>query len=296
MTAQRRPSFADGNFEPTYDQIVKGAVGRLAALRVLEGTVLVGIGLGMTYVVGGIAEALRLHYSQGAIPVEAGLSVIPHSQFLLVGVRDMVNALLAGTVLVLLAMRPIRFWIGLTILLLVVPLSAGGFAWPAGLVALRAAFYWASHTSATAGRRRMARMPLVLAGVALLVVLARYTDPPDRFARGQVFLATQNLPNRFHACGSPRNPVPNTTSPTLFCISGSYVATSDGRTYFAIPAPHHEAEIVAEPSAEVKEVRLFESPGGPRTSVLAWLVGQVTPYRGARIEATSLALWRDIFG
>jgi hypothetical protein len=140
--------------------------------------------VGFVYVIGGAVMWLRFWRSD--LPADQALALVPRTDLIVVGMRVLIiPALAAGGLFVLLAKRsngrPRRRTVALlafpgVVLMLVVPLSFGSYAWP--LAALALAYVWA-RVLPNGERGRLAWHAAVAAVlVAATVSLARQLDHP----------------------------------------------------------------------------------------------------------------------
>ena len=233
---------------------------------------------------GGIAIALRL--DQAKFPVQPSLEVIPPSVFLVTGVRELILSAAVGTVLLglmlMLAAAVRRAWGAFIVpaaLLMVVPLNAGGLAWPVGLTVLAIL-----HRHRKSSRIKRALAPEWAAALVLTVVvgvtLLRYTVPPFRYPSAYIQVRTP---------GDPKE---------TFDTSGGYIGASSDFVYLAgadrpgsddPDRPSDDAILSAYARDEVLYIEVRSPPEGryKTSSVLGLLLG-------SRLAITPLGdLWRE---
>jgi hypothetical protein len=141
------------------------------------------------YVLGGVVLALRLDVA--GFPVRDALQVIPPQNLLFTGVRELVlsglvAAILVALTLALVSIPRIPRWILILLPLLlaiIVPLNAGGLAWPLALLAIGATLLAIWHGYETDPSHRVGLVPVVLLPLLAVtaVTLGRYMVPPNEF-------------------------------------------------------------------------------------------------------------------
>jgi hypothetical protein len=122
------------------------------------------------------------------LPVERSLSVIPDHDILILGVRELVLSLLVGGVLFSISARwSLVLWLVAGLLVLVVPLTLGGLAWPVALVGLNVYLTQVKRASVKKDKPVPAvSIAFAVTAAVTAVSLARFTDPPLNFAVGKV--------------------------------------------------------------------------------------------------------------
>jgi len=240
---------------------------------------LVGVltSVAFAYVLGGVVLALRLDVA--GFPVRDGLQVIPPQSLLFIGVRELVlsglvAAILVGLTLALAAVPLVSRRILIVVpalLAIVVPLNAGGLAWPLALLAIGAALLGVWHRYEVDPTYRVGFLPVV--AVPLLAVtavtLGRYMVPPNEFPIATV---------RFKAAAAtPLHPP----------VIGGFLASTSDYVYVAQrdrgDTSPDEAAIDAFARDSVLSVRLTRRPEevDPRGSLFAAVTGidiAVTPW------------------
>jgi hypothetical protein len=163
-----------------------------ASLSRLKAIVGVLTSVAFAYVLGGIVIALQLDLA--GYLVQDGMQVIPPQRLLFTGVRELVLSTLVGAILVgvMVAIGAARAPTLVTVLalpavlMLFVPLNAGGLSWPIALAAVGVGLV-VIHRRYARGQR-VPPLP-VLAGLLIAVTavtLTRYMVPPQRFVRATV--------------------------------------------------------------------------------------------------------------
>jgi hypothetical protein len=140
---------------------------------------------GFVYVVGG--SVMWLRFWSAGLPADQALALVPRSDLLVVGMRVMILPALAfGLLILVLARRnngaPGRLTLAALavpgiVLVLVVPLSWGAYAWPIAAFAL-AAVWSKLHTTPGIGRDVALRAAVAAMVAAALVSIARQLDRP----------------------------------------------------------------------------------------------------------------------
>lgn len=156
--------------------------------------------VGFVYVVGGAVMWLRFWRSD--VPADQALALVPRTDLLVVGMRVLIlPALAAGGLFLLLAKRangrPRRLTFGLLaipglVLVLVVPLSFGSYAWPAAAVGL--ALVWAFVLPTHNGWPLVWRAAVAAMVAAALVSIARQLDHPVRLPSATLTFTKDHAP------------------------------------------------------------------------------------------------------
>lgn len=138
------------------------------------------------YVLGGIVLSLRLDVA--GFPVRDALQVIPPQNLLFIGVRELVLSGVVAAILVgvTLALAAVSRWMLLVVpvlLLIFVPLNAGGLAWPLALLAIGVTLWWVRNRYEADGSYQAGLGPVVLVPLVAVtaVTLGRYMVPPNEF-------------------------------------------------------------------------------------------------------------------
>lgn len=250
------------------------AAGRVKALIAALAT------SGAAYVLGGIVIALRLN--QARFPVEPSLQVIPLQVLLVTGIRELllssVVALVLVAVMLAIGMLPnVSSRAGLVavpvLLLAVVPLNAGGLAWPAGLSLIGATLWWAQgkrENQDSTWRLPGTRLVIGFLGVVFAITLLRYTVPPYKYPVAELVVKRADAEGR--------------TFPT----SGGYVAATSDFVYLAASdlsdKPGDNSYLSAYRRDDVVYMQINPPPKGestPTTSIVGKLTGSrlaVTPF------------------
>jgi hypothetical protein len=272
----------------------KELTGQAKALGTLQKLLAALASATAAYVLGGIVLALRL--SQAGLPVEDSLNVIPTQTLLVTGVRELIISTVVGLLLILIMLACAAVsWIPdlLAMLLvpisltLIVPLNAGGLAWPLGTLAFGLMIsrlkkrYAANAAAIASGSPTRSGLPVQLLALAavvavVLVTLARYTVPPFHFPVALISFKTH---------GDPRQ-------------GGAFLAETSDFVYVANDQPRRVmafardsiSSIEVDPPPNTKHARtsivglLIHALGGPRLAATPLLdYWHNNDYRGARI-------------
>jgi len=230
---------------------------------------------------GGVVLALRLDVA--GFPVRDGLQVIPPQNLLFIGVRELVlsglvAAILVGLTLALGALPVVGRWVVFLVpvlLFIIVPLNAGGLAWPLALLVIGVTLWGIRRSYEADSSYHVGLMPVVLAPLLAVtaVTLGRYMVPPNEFPIATVSFKA--------AGGNPLHPP----------VVGGFLASTSDYVYVAQrdrgDTSKDEGAIDAFARDSVLSVRLTPRPGEahPRGS----LFGDVT---GLDVAATP---WLDLW-
>jgi hypothetical protein len=252
----------------------------LSRLKQIAGVI---TSVAFAYVLGGVVLALRLDVA--GFPVRDALQVIPPQNLLFIGVRELVLSGLVAAILVALTLALVSIprtprWIVILVpilLAIIVPLNAGGLAWPLALLAIGGILLavWQRYENDPSYRVGLVPVVLVPLLAVTAVTLARYMVPPNEFP-----IATVG----FKPVGaSPLHPP----------VDGGFLASTSDYVYVAHrdrgDTSVDEATIDAFARDSVLSVRLRRRPdeSDPRGS----LFGALT---GVDVAATPwLDLWVD---
>jgi hypothetical protein len=156
--------------------------------------------VGFVYVVGGAVMWLRFWRSD--VPADQALALVPRTDLLVVGMRVLIlPALAAAGLFLLLAKRlngrPRRLTVGLLaipglVLVLVVPLSFGSYAWPVAAAGL--ALVWVIVLPTHQGWALVWRAAVAAMVAAALVSVARQLDHPVRLPSATLTFAKGHAP------------------------------------------------------------------------------------------------------
>jgi hypothetical protein len=157
--------------------------------------------VGLVYVVGGAVMWLRFWRSD--VPADQALALVPRTDLLVVGMRVMIlPAIAAGGLFLLLAKRangrpePLTFALlafPALVLVLVVPLSFGSYAWPAAAVGLACVWAFVLPTQKD-GWELAWRAGVAAMLAAALVSIARQLDHPVRLASATLTFTDERQP------------------------------------------------------------------------------------------------------
>jgi hypothetical protein len=250
----------------TGELLLQLAVRLQPAAKLLLGVSVAGL-VGLVYVLGAYAMALRL---RGAgFPAEEGLRAISRETLVFLGTREFLFVLLP--LLGVIWLRRYLPWLAAA-LLLVVPLTFAGLAWPLALLLLYA--IW--RLSGVHGFDRLVVSSLLV--VPILVPL-RYADPPYRIPAVVVYTKT--------GCRHQELSLNEGQG----CLGGLISSGSDG-VYVGAPsgaANRPEPRIVLIPQSEIVDLVITRHfPVAPRTSLL----GRLTRWIGiAGVSCNPLECW-----
>jgi hypothetical protein len=238
--------------ESTADLLL-GLARRLEPAAKLATAVSAVAGIGLIYILGGIAMALRLEGSR--FPIEEGLKVVPRETLLLLGFRELLLVLVG--IFVILRLRSYLHWIA-GVLVLLVPLTVEGLVWPLGLLVVYAIWRYSRENA-------FERAAVATALFTVVAVPLRFSDPPYRFPAAVVVTPT--------ACRQLELALAEKPQPgeDLSCRGGLISSTSSG-VYLGAPpgaVDGSKSRIVFIPHSDITDFVLESHfPVAPRTSIL----------------------------